>query len=287
MSGKLLEYRPDEPASSHYKDYLQEIGKLENLFLIQEDNLLNMIEKDNDRWEIGDVDINEYIKRKDEILDNLEILRGLPRNSFSDLQLQKAYSNLYKTSSIIALIDEKLQGVEIPPIKKEYIEEYLYKNHLFLTYSLFEHYLYSILNEIYNKFPEKLDKQSVLLSDLRKKSKEEILQEKIDNMITTEILQGNAITMMANLKKLGNINHNLTRDEIEKLYRIQQIRNLWAHSNGIVNTIFINRLGDSSLKMGEKFTLSKNIVKEAQKQITLIIEKIDKRFVEISPNDVL
>lgn len=80
-------------------------------------------------------------------------------------------------------------------------------------------------------------------------------------------------------KPLG-IKHNISTEECNELNKIRQIRNIFVHNDGIINSIFLSKVPDCKLKLKERYIITKAEIDMIEEKIIKILKKFDKALVK-------
>jgi len=188
-----------------------------------------------------------------------------------DIQEWEAYEKVLK--------DFKSHVVINTVLTPEFYAEFILKTQLFLLISDFENYLFQSVKFIFTSYPKMLARKKVNIpfSQLFEKSSKDLIEEKIEKTI-----QDNLRSYFEFIKFLDSfdIHPRVTKDEIKRANEILQVRNLYAHNNGIVNSIFLNKFGDTPFSIGEKYPLLHKTIGHSIIFLEELVKRIDVAFID-------
>lgn len=159
------------------------------------------------------------------------------------------------------------------------LNQFINRTNLQLIITYFESYAFSSLKEIIEMYPSHFKNKSinVSISDLLLKNSKLLVQEKIDKEIREKIIK--YIEYFDYLDKL-KIDHGVTKNEINQADKYLQIRNLFAHTNGKIDAIFLNRIDDNRFKIGDIYLLDSDLLNKIEELFKSLIIKIDKALLD-------
>lgn len=168
------------------------------------------------------------------------------------------------------------EGLEIPPNTPEDLLQFELQTKLILSFVYFETYIYQCLNYVFNKYPKMIKDKQITVADFVEKDKSDLLQEIIDQVIQ-EIMRGNVSKIIKELTRKG-INCDFdeeNKNRIQHLDELWEVRNLYVHNNGVINSIFQKRTGRTDLPKGSKLTLDRQWMGQVWHELERLAEVID------------
>lgn len=240
MPGQLSGVTFNHHITIFYKELLDNIYKLHNLFTFINTSKSNIIKF----TEIG------------ERFDTNDFFENLRRENVIEAE---AAGQIY---------------VDLPEINIRDLEQFELRSKLLLLFVYFENYFYQTLNHILITKPSILTSRKIEINidKFVNTEKSVILQQKIDKIIE-DMMRGSISHLFKELSAL-NIKHNITEEHIERLYKYFQIRNIFTHNNGKVNTIFKNRIS-TNLEIGDMYPLTMIETNKILTDLQYIAEEID------------
>ena len=83
-------------------------------------------------------------------------------------------------------------------------------------------------------------------------------------------------------EKLG-IKHGYSESEVEEFNKFKALRNIYAHGDGTVTWVYLEKIKDSTLKHSEKVIISEEIRNNLQTRINQLLLKFDKALLNAYP----
>lgn len=229
----------------------------------------------------------------------------------------------FKNLPISKLGDDIIELKEIQAKTENYMKnkyDYMFKNFnvekfrefenitlLFFMFSEFDNYLFKCFKHHLIERPELLFDKQILIENVINKIKDLDLdpKEKIENNIIKKLIIDSIVEDYAEKtihdrfyenyeeifnyaqKKLG-INHNIDSKALKLLNLFKQFRNLYAHSDGIISYIFLNKVEKIGyktkyFKSGEKLKIDDEIIDDVKGMIFGISLEFDGAFIESHP----
>lgn len=198
---------------------------------------------------------------------------------------------------------------EIVDFTKKIYEKMNYKqfyeienaNTLILLFSEFENYLFKCFKYILLNNPSIMDNQTITIKELIEKQGdlsliiEEIAEENAIRKFNLDILLDDIIEKKIHNKfykdyeevfhyaeKILGIKHNISKDLIKQLNFFKQIRNIYAHGDGTITRIFINKINNFKSKdemdkyhLGNKFIVEDQDLRDVDDLFMWITSKFD------------
>jgi len=112
--------------------------------------------------------------------------------------------------------------------------------------SLLEHYIVSLLIDIFECFPNKIAKKQIEVNDiLEAGSLMKVLsikaQEKVD-----DLARGKFNKMIDSIKNYFDLTSDLPNDLVEQLNEIKCTRDVFTHNDGKCNSLYVQKAGDKA-----------------------------------------
>ena len=128
---------------------------------------------------------------------------------------------------------------------------------LLLIYSEMEQYLFKSFKYVLMKYPTILKEKSILLDKLLDNNQtiNSIIEEKIEKELH-DLFYNNFFEVFRYASTVLKINHQIGKDDIKKLNEFKQVRNLYTHGDGKINTLFLSKVRDSNFKLGEEMIVN-------------------------------
>jgi len=151
---------------------------------------------------------------------------------------------------------------------------------LLFTYSEMEQYIFKSYKYLMLKKPEMLKDKTITIGKLLEKKIDfnALIEEKVEFILNGLFFEDFAKIFKFAEKPLG-INHNISKEDCNELNEIRQIRNLFIHSDGIVNSIFLSKVHDCKKELGESYVINKNEIDIIVEKIRDILKKFDKALI--------
>lgn len=173
--------------------------------------------------------------------------------------------------------------------KFEYITPENFRKHNYINliqffYTEFELYLFKCLKYIYTQRPQIIGKKQVMLNLLLEHNfhLETIIQAKIEKVIEQQ-LRENYNQFFRYIQENLGIEHNLISEDINRLIEFQQLRNIYAHGDGTITQIYLDKFPESNFKLGERLEISYEIILKSFYIVIKIINTFDNAFIDKYP----
>jgi len=215
------------------------------------------------------------------------------------------FLSFYKTITLkfnpleFSVVDQTKDEVEIAEIfddnglddlKKEYemmkhfTKDNLidFQNRFFLIfiYSEMEQYFFRTLKFTILKHPKIIkEKQIKIDSLLKKRNIDLIIEEKAEDTIKDLLFKDFSTFFEILSKKPYGFNIQLDDNEINDLDKFNQLRNAYIHGDGLVSLIYLSKIKDSGLKLGEKLPLNEEILIFYFRLVSRILRKFDQELI--------
>ena len=152
----------------------------------------------------------------------------------------------------------------------EKLGDYIRKNKLITVFSEFEFYLSECFRFILMKYPTILSNKTIEVKRFFKSdsSVNIIIAEIIDREIH-DIFYNDYVVIFDKATKMS-IKHNISSDELNKLHKFKQLRNIYIHGNGIVTHNYQYKIQNFDSEIGTKIELTDKLLN----QIRLIVDSV-------------
>ncbi len=145
---------------------------------------------------------------------------------------------------------------------------------IIFLYSEFEQYLFRCIKFILLNQPEILAKEFPEIED-----KPEYFQEERAEKLIHKLSYKKYSEIFNYTKQILKIDHNLNKDDFEKLHEFKQIRNLFAHGDGTITKIFLKRVKESNFKLGDKIKIVDKMTQEIYQIVFKATETFDRALI--------
>lgn len=159
---------------------------------------------------------------------------------------------------------------------------------LLYLYAEFEYYFFKCFKYLLNKRPDIIDK--VKLNDKEIKDADGDIEQMRDKRIDKKIrsIISNIQNIFYYTKSKFGIEISVKESTLDHLKLFKEVRNLYAHRNGIIDRLFLKKINpelnkDKKYKNGEIFALTEEFIKEVQMVIGNILRKFDMRLTKKYP----
>jgi len=78
--------------------------------------------------------------------------------------------------------------------------------------------------------------------------------------------------------------HGYTDDDIEEFNKFKALRNLFAHGDGTVTWVYLEKVKEPTLNQGEKVIVTEEIKTNLETKINQLLLKFDKIFLKSYPD---
>ena len=286
---------------------MKKIPDLKEMFNIERSDFLNIFFENLLSFELFYLIKFEELKKPLKQLQSeakafTEIMKTIPIKEVVKQSLQKSRSEdeAQTISEIFELFSSQLISFMPKKITFEDLRNIENRSYLLFLFSEFENYIFKCIKYKIKEYPEIISDLSVDLKTVLKKSKEIINDELIlkgdskNSLLVEQIIDELSDKKIRNLafekysevfkfvEKIG-INHHIPKNKIEKIEDYRYIRNLFAHSDGTINQIFLNQVKGLQMKItnqdiGKKFELSRKLLDEIRDLIILTCIEFDNAF---------
>jgi len=172
-------------------------------------------------------------------------------------------------------------------ISEDFIRYEILKNRFLSTYAAFETYLFRSYKSLIIKFPNILSEKTIKVSELfdeEIKADTALIVERVVEKELQQLFYKDFKGIFDYAKKKFSIDYGISKNLMERLNRTRSFRNLFLHSSGIVNHIFMSKIGDYDGKIGETIEISENLVDELIEPLIECSSKIDRILIKKLPD---
>lgn len=204
-----------------------------------------------------------------------------------DQEIENEGSRLKKGDLIeIEFTDDDLKAIydSMEGINYENLIKFENRYFLLLIYSELEQYLFKSFKYVLTKYPAILKEKSIPLNKLLDNNQtiNSIIEEKIEKELH-DLLYNNFFEVFRYASTVLKIIHQIGKDDIKKLNEFRQVRNLYTHGDGKINTLFLSKVRDSNFKLGEEMIINTDQLQIYLDLIFKILIKFDKIFIKKFP----
>lgn len=165
------------------------------------------------------------------------------------------------------------------------MRDFFNRFHLLFLYSEFEQYLFSGIKSLILKYPDSLKEKTITIKQIIEKNKDFdlILQEKAE-AVTEQLLRNDFVKFFELIsEKPYGFKVELDQSVINELDEFKQLRNAYIHGDGTVSSIYLSKIKDSRLKLGDKIPLDFELIFKEPDLIFSVLSKFDKILLEKIP----
>ena len=164
--------------------------------------------------------------------------------------------------------------------------EFQNQHHILFLYAQMERYFFQCFKYVLmNRPPEIIKEKMISIGTIleRNKNFDIIIEEKVESIIVNEFYGDYKKVLKFAEEKLGII-HGYTDDDIVEFNKFKALRNLFAHGDGTVTWVYLEKLKDSTLNQGEKVIITEELKTNLETKINQLLIKFDKIFLESYPD---
>ena len=100
-----------------------------------------------------------------------------------------------------------------------------------------------------------------------------IIQAKIDKIIEQKLRENYSIFFRKSIHEQLGLKHSLTENEINSLIEFKLLRDLYAHGDGTVTQIYLDKVPNSKVNLGDKLNLTLELIIESYTTVIKILNK--------------
>ncbi len=164
--------------------------------------------------------------------------------------------------------------------------EFQNQHHTLFLYAQMERYFFQCFKYILmDHSPEIIKKKTISIGTIleRNKNFDIIYEEKVESIIVSEFYQDYKEVLKFAEEKLGII-HGYTDDDIVEFNKFKALRNLFAHGDGTVTWVYLEKVKNSTLNQGEKVIVTEEMKTNLETKINQLLLKFDKIFLKSYPD---
>lgn len=164
--------------------------------------------------------------------------------------------------------------------------EFQNQHHILFLYAQMERYFLQCFKHILmTRSPEIIREKVISIGTIleRNKNFDIIYEEKVESIIVNEFYNDYKIVLKFAEEKLGLI-HEYTDDDIEEFNKFKALRNLFAHGDGTVTWVYLEKVKDSTLNQGEKVIVTEEMKTNLETKINQLLLKFDKILLKSYPD---
>ena len=259
-----------------YKDFVKNTNTFHVIFkyVLQSQNVANhfILKGFEKQCAVVEEKIKEAIESgKEEIKDfTVEMREGEPPTFIS--------------SPSITIEEAKNMLEFLRPLNYEIFLKFMNEADLFFVYTELERYLFKSLKYILLKHPNKLkDKMIPLEWILPNDFSKEIIIEKKAEKIIHDLFFKEFGKIFEDIRKFFGIKHCISENEIDTLNEFRQLRNIYIHGDGRVNSTYLSKVKNSILSIGDVLPLNMDIIKSYTRKIIDILINFDEALLKQFP----
>ena len=162
------------------------------------------------------------------------------------------------------------------PNNLEKFREFQLRNLVQFYYTEFENYIYKCIREILINSPGKMSKSQISIGKIISYNYDikEIIEFKAEKVVE-DLLRNPIKKIFKAINEDYKIDHYITEEELNKLSKFYQIRNLFAHRSGIIDKKFVDNFGEDKYKEGEFLKLNSIEINDYCNHVERLIDKFD------------
>ena len=163
-----------------------------------------------------------------------------------------------------------------PPNTLEKFLEFQFSNFVQFLYNEFENYIYNCIKAILISSPGIMTEKQISIGDIIKYDYDtgRVIEFKAEK-VAEEYLRPAIEKAIEKIGKDFKLRYKITEEELQKLNRFSEIRNLYTHRRGIIDKKFIANMGEEKYKEGIFLELESIEFYEYIKLINIISTRFD------------
>lgn len=161
---------------------------------------------------------------------------------------------------------------------------YQCRNAIQFIHTELENYLFKCFRDIIIEYPKHIENKQVKIKTLIKfgLNSKKVIEYKVEKYLN-ELLNKSYYEIFDISKNKFGIKFIIDDSDLEVLFKFRQIRNLYAHKNGIADKIFLDKLKDLGYKEGDVVNLTLDMINEYLQVVHSIAIKFDNYFIRKFP----
>ena len=161
---------------------------------------------------------------------------------------------------------------------------YQCRNAIQFIHTELENYLFKCFRDIIIEYPQHIENKQVKIKTLINfgLNSKKVIEYKVEKYLN-ELLNKSYYEIFDISKNKFGIKFIIDDSDLEVLFKFRQIRNLYAHKNGIADKIFLDKLKDLGYKEGDFVNLTLDMINEYLQVVHSIAIKFDNCFIRKFP----
>ncbi len=160
----------------------------------------------------------------------------------------------------------------------------LESHYLLYLFSQLQLFLFKTINYLLLKRPINISEKIISIKTVLDNNKDwdVILEKKIENVILNLFFSGWKEIFDYIFSPLG-LHHDITNQEIADLEEFSLLRNLYAHGDGTVTHIYLQKSRGKDIKYGDKIDIDDKYLEKSKRMIFIVLQKIDQKLIKSCP----
>ncbi len=209
-------------------------------------------------------------------------LKSMPQKSQKIINQLKALKKENPDNEGLEFLIKKneIEMIESPKRFKNSLESH----HLLYLFSQLQLFLFKTINYIILKRPNIISEKKISIKFVldNKYNWNVILEKKIEKVILNLFFKEWKEIFDYLFDPLG-LQHGITNQEMVELEEFSLLRNLYAHGDGTVTYIYLQKSKRSDIKYGDKIDFDEKYLEESQRLIFKVLQKIDQKLIISCP----
>jgi hypothetical protein len=182
-----------------------------------------------------------------------------------DIQVEEKEGNKSATLSFNNSGGQAFHSTIAKVSKRNAQKDLLYQNALISLVSAVEWFLSQLLHKYFELHPEAagIRDRSLTLSELQLIGTIDDAKNYLIDIRIEEILRGSFTDWITFMKSNLKLSMGYLSDDEKYLIEICQRRNLFVHNGGVVNKIYLNKVADTKIEIGQQINVSQEYLDEA------------------------
>lgn len=164
--------------------------------------------------------------------------------------------------------------------------EFMFRNSIQSIFADFDNYLTSIMKLILINRKDLLGDVILPVENLDNINSDKITKGKIAKKIHNKFYDGYEEIINGFIKKRLSLKHNVKKEDIVKIKELKLIRDIYIHSDGRANEIFLKKTNRKNFNVGTKIPLTLDTVNQLLSVTQSIAFDIDIQFVKAHPESI-
>ncbi len=203
--------------------------------------------------------------------------------------MQSIINNAIQENNNIIFIEPYRDALEVQefqaPNTLDKFLEFQLRNLVQFYYTEFENYIYKCIREILISSPGKMSKKQISIGTFIKYNYDakQVIELKAERVVE-DLLKESFNLIFKKIDDEYNIKHKVTNEELKKLNKFYQIRNIFTHRSGIIDKRFIDNFGEENYTEGDVLKLELTEIDEYCQLIENLLSKFDQALSIAYPN---